>query len=102
MVNIGNEWDEIIGGEFEKPYFRELQNKVDMAMAGSTRQRISRKELGEIPIPVFPSKEEQDTIASILSDMDAEISALEQKLAKYKKLKQGMMQQLLTGKIRLI
>ena len=81
---------------------KEYQNKVDMAMAGSTRQRISRKELGEIPIPVFPSKEEQDTIASILSDMDAEISALEQKLAKYKKLKQGMMQQLLTGKIRLI
>lgn len=81
---------------------KEYRNNVDMAMAGSTRQRISRKELGEIPIPVFPSKEEQDAIASILSDMDEEITALEQKLSKCQRLKQGMMQQLLTGKIRLI
>ena len=81
---------------------KEYQDKVDMAMAGSTRQRISRKELGEILIPVFPSKEEQNAIASILSDMDNEIEALEQKLAKARQIKQGMMQQLLTGKIRLV
>lgn len=81
---------------------KEYQNKVDMAMAGSTRQRISRKELGEILIPVFPTKEEQNAIASILSDMDNEIEALEQKLAKTRQIKQGMMQQLLTGKIRLV
>ncbi|STV14357.1 type I restriction modification DNA specificity domain protein [Klebsiella pneumoniae subsp. pneumoniae] len=40
-------------------------------------------------------------IASILSDMDAEIEMLEQKLAKFRDIKQGMMQQLLTGRIRL-
>ena len=78
------------------------QEKVEMAMAGSTRQRISRKELGEIPIPVFPTIEEQNTVASIFANMDAEIEALEQKLAKYRQVKQGMMQQLLTGKIRLV
>lgn len=50
----------------------------------------------------LPSKEEQTAIANVLSDMDAEISALETKLAKYRTLKTGMMQQLLTGKIRLI
>ena len=49
-----------------------------------------------------PNKDEQNAIASILSDMDAEISALETKLAKYKQVKQGMMQNLLTGKIRLV
>lgn len=49
----------------------------------------------------LPSKEEQTAIANVLSDMDTEISALETKLAKYRKLKTGMMQQLLTGKIRL-
>lgn len=49
-----------------------------------------------------PTIEEQNAIASILSDMDNEIEALEQKLAKTRQLKQGMMQQLLTGKIRLI
>ena len=46
--------------------------------------------------------EEQTAIATILSDMDAEIEKLEQKRDKYTMLKQGMMQQLLTGKIRLI
>jgi type I restriction enzyme S subunit len=52
---------------------------------------------------VVPSKEsEQNEIASILSDMDNEIALLEKKLSKSKMLKQGMMQELLTGKIRLI
>ena len=54
----------------------------------------------EIPIP--PTKKEQATIATILSDMDAEIMALEIKLEKYKRVKLGMMQNLLTGKIRLV
>jgi len=53
----------------------------------------------EIPLP---NHEEQIHIAQILSDMDNEIEALEKKLDKYKMLKQGMMQNLLTGKIRLI
>ena len=49
-----------------------------------------------------PKLEEQTAIASILSDMDAEIEALEQKLNKYKAIKQGMMHELLNGRIRLI
>lgn len=49
----------------------------------------------------LPLKEEQTAIATILSDMDSELNALEQKLAKARSLKQGMMQQLLTGRIRL-
>lgn len=54
----------------------------------------------EIPIP--PTKVEQTRIAIILSDMDAEIAALETKLEKYRNIKLGMMQNLLTGKIRLV
>ena len=50
----------------------------------------------------MPPIEEQIRIAQILSDMDAEIEALEKKLEKYRMIKQGMMQNLLTGKIRLI
>lgn len=51
----------------------------------------------------FPSSiTEQQAIANILSKMDNEITALETKKAKYEAIKQGMMQQLLTGKIRLI
>lgn len=50
----------------------------------------------------LPAVEEQTAIATILSDMDAEIAALEGKLAKARSLKQGMMQELLTGRIRLV
>ena len=52
----------------------------------------------EIPLPPLP---EQQAIATILSDMDAEIAALEHRLDKTRAIKQGMMQQLLTGSIRL-
>lgn len=53
----------------------------------------------KIPLPILA---EQTRIATILSDMDAEIAALESKLEKYRKVKLGMMQNLLTGKIRLV
>jgi type I restriction enzyme S subunit len=53
----------------------------------------------ELPLPLLP---EQAAIATILSDMDAEIAALEAKLAKARQIKQGMMQELLTGKTRLV
>lgn len=54
---------------------------------------------GIIAIPELP---EQNAIATILSDMDAEIEALQDRLEKTKAIKQGMMQQLLTGKVRLV
>ena len=50
----------------------------------------------------LPSPREQHAIATILFDMDAEIAALEAKLSKARQLKQGMMQELLTGRIRLL
>jgi len=53
----------------------------------------------EVSLPRVP---EQIAIATILSDMDAAISALEAKLAKARQLKRGMMQELLTGRIRLV
>ena len=50
----------------------------------------------------FPNEIEQARLAQIFTDMDSEIEALEQKLEKQKRIKQGMMQVLLTGKIRLV
>lgn len=50
----------------------------------------------------LPPLDEQEAIVTTLSDMDAEIEALEAKLAKYRQIKQGMMQELLTGKTRLV
>lgn len=50
----------------------------------------------------YPEREEQEAIAAVLSDMDTELSALESRLAKTRALKQGMMQELLTGRTRLV
>ena len=63
---------------------------------------ISPADIKNFSIPIPPTKSEQTRIANILSDMDEEITALEKKLAKYKLIKQGMMQELLTGRIRLV
>lgn len=82
-----------------------LSTKVDEMMSlasGSTFLEISPKKLGGIQLQIPSSRAEQTAIANVLSDMDTEIDALEQKLAKMRKIKQGMMQELLTGKIRLV
>jgi type I restriction enzyme S subunit len=63
--------------------------------------QINNKHIKPLEIP-FPSPSEQQAIAKILSDMDTEIESLEQKRDKYKAIKQGMMQELLTGKRRLL
>ena len=70
-------------------------------MGGSAQLGLSRKAVEEQEIPV-PSLKEQRAIADVLSDMDAEIAALEQRLDKTRAVKQGMMQQLLTGRVRLV
>lgn len=63
---------------------------------------LNAKTIENIEISFPPTKEEQTRIATILSDMDTEINALEIKLEKYRKIKLGMMQNLLMGKIRLV
>ena len=62
---------------------------------------INKTALGRLPV-ALPSSAEQEAIAEALSDMDGEIAALEAKLAKARQVKQGMMQELLTGRIRLV
>lgn len=66
---------------------------------GDAVVHISKEALSNINC-LFPSKEEQQAIASVLTSMDNELSALEAKRKKYEQIKQGMMQQLLTGRIR--
>lgn len=69
---------------------------------GTKQQSYTAKLVKLLPIDLPPSVEEQSAIAALLSDMDAEIAELELELAKTRALKQGMMQKLLTGEIRLI
>ena len=81
--------------------FSDFQEQVKSITGGSTIPTMSQEKLKEQAIFLPSSLPEQRAIASILSNMDDEIAALEQKREKYVSLKQGMMQQLLTGKIRL-
>ncbi len=73
---------------------------INMA-AGSSVQNLSKDKVEALVVPV-PPKEEQAVIAQILSDMDDTISTLQKKLDKVRRIKQGMMAELLTGRIRLI
>lgn len=84
-------------------YFRSSVGRSLMSSLaqGSTRYNLSKNALLELELYI-PKYNEQQAIAEILSDMDTEIELLEEKLEKYKKLKEGMMQELLTGRIRLV
>ena len=68
--------------------------------AGSTINHLYQKDLVKFDLFVPPTKEEQEAIAGILFDMDCDIHKLEEKLSKYQKVKQGMMEELLTGNVR--
>ena len=76
-------------------------NQLLPYIVGTKVSSVSKASISQTKL-IVPGYEEQQAIASILSDMDNEIEALEQKLAKTRRVKQGMMQQLLTGKIRLV
>jgi len=91
-------------------YFLHRLLKLDRyrrVFASATTSSVDRR--GSLRWPAFseievalPALPEQTAVATVLSDMDAEIEALEAKLEKAKTLKQGMMQELLTGKVRLV
>lgn len=81
---------------------KEYHEAVVATAAGSTVKHTSPKRIYSINLIVSTSKEEQSAIANVLSSMDKEIETLNTKLEKYRNLKTAMMQQLLTGKIRLI
>ncbi|NOR71521.1 MAG: restriction endonuclease subunit S [Methylomarinum sp.] len=75
------------------------QVKMNATQVGTSFLKASTILSFELPLP---SKNEQAVIANVLSDMDKEIEVIEQRLTKTQQLKQGMMQELLTGRTRLI
>ena len=83
-------------------FFASLINKqINQIITGSNYPAINGKDVRNLEI-LMPKYDEQVMIGNLLSDMDKELETLESKLAKARYLKQGMMQQLLTGRIRLI
>ena len=77
------------------------QQELIGMQTGGAQPHIHPKEIGVLLVPRI-NQEEQRAIANVLFDMDSEIEQLEKKLAKYQQIKQGMMQELLTGRIRLV
>jgi type I restriction enzyme, S subunit len=70
--------------------------------SGSTFLEIGKTQLTGYTVRVPATKDEQQAIAAVLSDMDAEIQTLESRLTKARAVKEGMMQNLLTGRVRLV
>lgn len=85
-------------GPFGSTFVYEMMQLVEFKLTEHKRYWISEFQLLEIK---NPEDKQQTAIASILSDMDTEIAAIEQRRNKTRDLKQAMMQELLTGRIRL-
>jgi type I restriction enzyme, S subunit len=83
-------------------YFSLLGQDLSVCITGTGQPQIVRGPLANFELSIPSDLEEQTAIATILSDMDAELAALEARRDKARQLKQGMMQELLTGRIRLV
>lgn len=81
-----------------KQFVRDLEER---SLLNAAPRKINMGEIGKVPIPL-PEPGEQRAIAEALDAMDAELVALEGKLAKSHQVKQGMRQDLLTGRVRLV
>ena len=80
------------------PYLKKIKEQA----TGSTVRHTSNKSIYSISLPIPKTKEEQKAIAQTLSDVDALIASLDKLIAKKRNIKTGTMQQLLTGKTRLL
>lgn len=83
----------------KSPYF---QNLLNSKMDGGIQKFVSLGVLRDLDFNCPKSLSEQERIATILSDMDAELESLDTQLGKARQIKQGMMQELLTGRVRLV
>jgi type I restriction enzyme S subunit len=99
----------INSSEIDEKYFfyqftwDQFQNKViDDTQGGAMKNLVGMDKFKKAELPCPPSLAEQKAIATILSDMDKAIESIETKKSKYLRIKQGMMQELLTGKTRLV
>lgn len=92
---------ELLDGVFFAYLITVMRDQIMQLVTGSTVYHLYGSDMARFFF-ARPSIDEQTAIATILSDMDAEIQALEHRLTKTRQIKQGMMQELLTGKTRLV
>lgn len=92
----------LLATRFYYYYLSYINERITSISGSSTMPAISFSTLGGLAIIYPPTLTEQRAIAAALSDMDRELEQFEAQLAKYRQLKRGMMQELLTGRKRLI
>jgi type I restriction enzyme S subunit len=98
---LGIRVKEKLSGEFLYYYLQSIKPKVKTLGQQGTQANLNKGMVQGFLLQL-PPVTEQTAIAAVLSDMDAELEALESRLAKARQIKQGMMQELLTGRIRLV
>src|SRR5574344_873935 len=96
------EFYEAYDSEFLYYLLNYIQPSIFKYVGEGTQKNLNAQAVKNFDLFTPATKAEQTAIAAILSDMDAEIDALTAKLAKVRNIKQGMMQELLTGRIRLV
>ena len=79
-----------------------VTKQIDQTLVGSNYPAINSHDVESLQIPCPPEVREQSAISAVLSDMDSEIAALKRRRDKTRAIKSGMMQQLLTGRARLV
>lgn len=104
FVLRGRPQNEKLTRNFTKYCFRSepIRRRIISRATYTTRALTNGRQLSQVEIYAPNEAAEQDAIASVLSDMDAEIQALDTRLEKARQVKEGMMQNLLTGRIRLV
>ena len=98
MHNFG---EKIIGKFFYLYFSNYFYDRIMSMTAKSSVDSVRREMISEMKI-VLPSADEQEAIGKVFFDIDKEETLLKQHLQKVKRIKQGMMQELLTGKTRLV
>ena len=93
---------EVYDIEYLYQYLRSVQNDIYRMQTGGAQPHIYPKDIESLWISMPASVTEQSAIASVLSNIDRGIEALEEQIEKYRQMKEGAMEELLTGKVRLI
>ncbi|MDN5536944.1 restriction endonuclease subunit S [Comamonas sp.] len=89
------------GYVFSHLFAENVNKQIDALLTGSNYPAINSRDVRQLEIPL-PELDEQVAISCILNDLELEVVALESRLDKARQIKQAMMQELLTGRIRLI
>lgn len=100
LVRVGN--DHLARFVYYQLQSRDVSKQIELLTNASSQGNIGMGEIEKLMLQLPPQKQEQTAIVEVLSDMDSEIVDLGAKLMKARQIKKGMMQELLTGRIRLV